>query len=107
MTGVDISDKQIELAQRNVARAVFVREDMMDLSFSAERFDAVAAFYSIVHVPPRTSRSCCATSAWLRKDGVLVISLEKPARSAAQTTKKIGWERPCTGATSTPKPTCV
>ncbi|MCB0114490.1 MAG: class I SAM-dependent methyltransferase, partial [Caldilineaceae bacterium] len=83
VTGVDISDKQIELARRHVARAEFVRADMMDLSFAADQFDAVAAFYSIVHVPredqPQLLRNLYT---WLRPGGLLVISLGAHAQRA-------------------------
>ncbi|MFC1920667.1 class I SAM-dependent methyltransferase [Chloroflexota bacterium] len=51
VVGVDISEKQLLLATRNVPEANFILGDMTNLGFSGEAFDAVAAFYSITHVP--------------------------------------------------------
>ena len=51
VTGVDISVKQVTLAQQNVPTAKFVHSDMTKLDFPEGSFDAVAAFYSMIHVP--------------------------------------------------------
>lgn len=51
VTGVDISEKQLALARKNVPEARFIRADMMKLDFEPETFDAVVAFVSIIHVP--------------------------------------------------------
>src|SRR5919109_1173881 len=51
VTGVDISERQIELAKRRVPKATFVRADMTEIRFPPESFDAVAAFYSLTHLP--------------------------------------------------------
>ncbi|MDA1258464.1 MAG: class I SAM-dependent methyltransferase [Chloroflexi bacterium] len=50
-TGVDISPGQIELARKNVPDADFVVADIADVEFPDGRFDAVTAFYSIIHLP--------------------------------------------------------
>jgi ubiquinone/menaquinone biosynthesis C-methylase UbiE len=49
--GVDVSDRQLELARAEVPAATFVHADFMELDFPAETFDAVTALYSIVHAP--------------------------------------------------------
>ncbi len=76
VTGVEISTRQVELARMNVPGATFVQGDMCRLNFSPESFDAIAAFYSIIHVPqheqPRLLRDIAG---WLRPDGILVASL--------------------------------
>ena len=51
VTGVDISERQIRLARRNVPDAKFIQGDMTLLKFPAASFDAVVDFYSITHVP--------------------------------------------------------
>lgn len=51
VTGVDISARQIEMARQAVPDATFVCSDVMDVSFPAEHFAAVTAFYSIIHLP--------------------------------------------------------
>jgi ubiquinone/menaquinone biosynthesis C-methylase UbiE len=49
--GLDLSPGQLDMARRCVAAAEFVRGDMAALSFAGASFDAVAAFYAIIHVP--------------------------------------------------------
>ena len=51
VVGVDISERQLELARAAVPGAAFVQADFAELEFSADAFDAVTALYSIVHVP--------------------------------------------------------
>ena len=51
VTGVDISTEQIARARANVPRAEFLEADMTELELPPASFDAVAAFYSLNHVP--------------------------------------------------------
>jgi SAM-dependent methyltransferase len=74
--GVDASTRQIELARANVPAAEFIQADMTTLDFAPASFDAVAAFYSITHVPreehaPLFNR----IAAWLKPEGQFVASL--------------------------------
>lgn len=76
VTGVDISERQIELARKNVPDAMFVRADMASLNFPPRSFDGVAAFYSITHVPREEHPGLLRRIAgWLRAGGVLVAAL--------------------------------
>jgi SAM-dependent methyltransferase len=50
-TGVDISPGQIELAKANVPGAKFIVSDIAEVEFPSDSFDAVTAFYSIIHLP--------------------------------------------------------
>lgn len=49
--GVDISEKQIELAKQNVPKAKFICQDMTKVTFPDEHFNGILAYYSIIHVP--------------------------------------------------------
>lgn len=49
--GVDISEKQIELARQNAPNAEFLCEDMTKIKFPDEYFDGILSYYSIIHVP--------------------------------------------------------
>lgn len=51
VTGVDISDRCIELASVNAPGIRFVREDILRMSFPGENFDGIISFYSIIHTP--------------------------------------------------------
>ncbi|MGH3090292.1 MAG: class I SAM-dependent methyltransferase [Rubrobacteraceae bacterium] len=57
VTGVDISEKQLELARRNVPGACFLKADMTNLDFEPETFAAIVAFVSIIHVPREEHRA--------------------------------------------------
>lgn len=49
--GVDISEKQIELARQNAPNAEFLCEDITKIKFPDEHFDGILSYYSIIHVP--------------------------------------------------------
>jgi SAM-dependent methyltransferase len=51
VTGVDISGRCVDMARALNPGMCFVREDMRNLSFAAETFDGVVAYYSIIHTP--------------------------------------------------------
>ena len=76
VTGVDISTRQIERARRNVPEASFINTDMTEVDLPASRFDAVVAFYSIIHVPrdqhPELIHSIVA---WLRPGGTMAAAM--------------------------------
>lgn len=80
VTGVDVSRRQVELARRNVPSATFVHADMADLSFPAGSFDAVVAFYSIVHLPREEHAGLLRLVAdWLKPGGLFVASMGSSA----------------------------
>src|ERR1051325_683674 len=51
VTGVDGAARQVELARRNVPGAEFIQADITAIPLSPAAFDAVAAFYSVTHIP--------------------------------------------------------
>lgn len=76
VTGVDLSGRSIELARRTVPGATFLRADMAAARFPASSFDAVTAFYSIIHVPREEHASLLGRVAgWLRPGGLLVATM--------------------------------
>ena len=76
VTGVDVSQRQIERARLSVPKATFIRADITSLRLPQCSFDAVTAFFSIIHVPrdeqPDLLRSIAA---WLRPDGLLFATM--------------------------------
>ncbi|HUN96738.1 MAG TPA: class I SAM-dependent methyltransferase [Bradyrhizobium sp.] len=75
VTDVDASASQIERARRNVLEAQFIAADMMAVELPGCAFDAVAAFYSITHLP-RDERSDVLKriTGWLKSGGRLLAS---------------------------------
>lgn len=70
VTGVDVSDRQLELARQYVPAAHLIKSDMTSLAFPAASFDIVVAFFSIIHVP-REEQSALVSRIydWLRPGG--------------------------------------
>jgi SAM-dependent methyltransferase len=76
VTGVDISPRQIALARLNVPRATFLHADMTALDLPPASFAAVAAFYSIIHVPREQHGTLLRSiAAWLHLGGLFVGAL--------------------------------
>jgi SAM-dependent methyltransferase len=76
VTGIDLSARHVALAQQNVPTATFVQADMAELSFSPASFDAVVAFYSIIHVPRAEQPDLlCAIATWLKPGGLFVAAM--------------------------------
>ena len=74
--GVDLSQQQLDLARANVPNARFEKADMTALSFPDGEFDAIAAFYSILHVPRAEQPALIAKIArWLKPGGLFLASL--------------------------------
>ena len=51
VTGVDISNVQLELARQNVPEGRFIHGDLGSLDFPDGSFDAVVSFYTLEHIP--------------------------------------------------------
>ena len=76
VTGVDISQQQIQFARCNVPQATFIQGDMTQLKFPSASFDAVVAFYSITHVPREQHANLMTLIAnWLKPGGLFVASM--------------------------------
>ncbi|MCD6225755.1 class I SAM-dependent methyltransferase [bacterium] len=54
--GVDISEKQIQLARKNTPEAKFIKADMLEIDFPVNSFDAIVSLYAIIHVPRKYHR---------------------------------------------------
>lgn len=76
VTGVDLSAENVRLARARVPGGRFLRADMADIDFPAGSFDAVAAFYSLIHLPRREQRGMMARiHGWLRPGGLFLANL--------------------------------
>lgn len=76
LVGIDISPVSLATAKRNLPNSDFVCADMAALGFRPESFDAVAAFYSIIHLPREEHAALFrAIAGWLKPGGRFVASL--------------------------------
>lgn len=80
VTGVDISDVQIERARQLVPAATFIRADATELDFPPGSFDAVICLYALIHMPldhqPQLLQSIAR---WLRPGGWLLATTGQDA----------------------------
>ncbi|KAF3062109.1 Sterol 24-C-methyltransferase erg-4 [Daldinia childiae] len=86
VTANDISTTQIELARKNLLgaaeenarsseRLALIEGDMTKLSFTDQSFDAVFAFYSLIHLPRTEQTEMVGKIArWLKPGGYLVAN---------------------------------
>ncbi len=50
LTGIDISEKQIEQAKENVPNAEFICKDISEFEFENNHWDAIVSYYAIFHL---------------------------------------------------------
>jgi 2-polyprenyl-3-methyl-5-hydroxy-6-metoxy-1,4-benzoquinol methylase len=70
VTGVDLSDVQVERARQLVPAASFLRADATQLELLASSFDAVVSLYALIHMPLDEQPSLLGRiGRWLRPGG--------------------------------------
>jgi len=77
VTGIDISQTQINLARQNVPTGHFLQGDAGSVEFPPTSFDAVVSFYTLEHIPREEHKTVLrCIYKWLRAGGLLLISIE-------------------------------
>lgn len=85
VTGVDFSEVQIERARRLIPGATFLQADMTSLEMPETSFDAVIAFYSLIHVPVEEHQSLLArVVTWLRTEGYVLAIIGHTAGTGTE-----------------------
>jgi SAM-dependent methyltransferase len=85
VTGVDVSDVQIERARQLVPGAVFLRADATDVDFPPGSFDAVVCLYALIHLPlDRQPPLLRSIARWLRPGGWLLAVTGQDAWTGTQ-----------------------
>ncbi|MET8257379.1 class I SAM-dependent methyltransferase [Micromonospora sp. NPDC005205] len=80
VTGVDISDVQIERARRLVPNGTFLRADATRLDLPPASFDAVVCLYAVIHMPLADQPQLIESIAtWLRPGGWLLATVGNSA----------------------------
>jgi cyclopropane fatty-acyl-phospholipid synthase-like methyltransferase len=74
--GIDISDRQIELATKNVPTGIFKRKDMLELKDKEYSVDAVISFYAIFHTPRKKHLDLFKKiKTFLPKGGIILVTM--------------------------------
>jgi cyclopropane fatty-acyl-phospholipid synthase-like methyltransferase len=77
LTGIDISQAQIDLARKNVPSGTFLKADLSTVQFPDSSYNAVVSFYTFEQVPRRTHAQLFArVASWLKPGGYLLLSVE-------------------------------
>jgi ubiquinone/menaquinone biosynthesis C-methylase UbiE len=77
LTGVDISEAQIILAQKRVPNGEFIHGDLASVNFADETFEAIVSFYSLEHLPRREHAGILSRMyRWLSPGGFILLSTE-------------------------------
>lgn len=88
VTGVDISDVQIERARALVPAGRFVRADMTAVSFPRATFDGVVCLYALIHVPLEEQPGLLGkVYRWLGPGGLFLVT----TGATAWTGVEEGW----------------
>jgi SAM-dependent methyltransferase len=85
VTGVDVSDVQVERARELVPDATFLRADATETDWPDESFDAVIALYALIHIP--LDRQPClldGIARWLRPGGWFLATTGQDAWTGTQ-----------------------
>ena len=76
VTGVDISEVQIERARRLVPTGTFLREDAIQLELPPASFDAVVCLYALIHMPlVEQPQLIYRIATWVRPGGWLLATV--------------------------------
>ena len=100
VTGNDISTTQLALARKNLSeysnsdRITLLDGDMLSLTFPPASFDAITAFYSIIHLPRAEQTQLVAKIAeWLKPGGYLLANFSAAAMERLEEETWLGHER--------------
>src|SRR4028118_940361 len=76
VTGVDISQKMIEIAKSQIPQGRFFVSDMVECQFNQEEFDVIVSAFAIIHVPQEKQLSLFKKIfEWLKKNGTAYLVL--------------------------------
>ncbi|MBD3189123.1 MAG: methyltransferase domain-containing protein [Candidatus Heimdallarchaeota archaeon] len=75
VTGVDVSETMVNLAQKNVPKAAFLQKDILTLDFPDETFEGIICLYTLWHIPRERHRAIFKNfHRMVKKGGLLVIN---------------------------------
>ena len=75
---IDISEKMLKAAQKNVPNAKFKKMSMYNMKFKDKSFEGAIAFFSFLHLEKKKIKKIFKDlNKFLKKDGYLVFSVNK------------------------------
>lgn len=92
ITGIDISDRCIELASALNPDMHFAREDFARMSLESDSFDGVVSYYSIIHTPKNILHKVLREFYRVLKPGGLLLIAVKAGYEESLKTDLLGIE---------------
>jgi 2-polyprenyl-3-methyl-5-hydroxy-6-metoxy-1,4-benzoquinol methylase len=87
ITGIDLSEKMLELARQQVPQGRFYLQDSRKAVFPASSFDAIILSFSIVHLETEAAKLLLLRAAeWLKPGGYLYVSFMEGKQAGFETT---------------------
>jgi len=75
VVGIDVSERQIHEARRNLPNLEFICADVRDCEFEQASLDGIVSFYCFNHIPRYSYRDLFAKfTRWLKENGLLIAS---------------------------------
>ncbi|MDX2970578.1 class I SAM-dependent methyltransferase [Kribbella solani] len=85
VTGVDLSEIQVNRARSQVPTATFIHADATKLDLPPASFDAVLSFYTLIHIPLDEQQALLRrVASWLRPGGFFVATVGSTAWTGTQ-----------------------
>lgn len=77
VTGIDLSEKMINIAKNKFPTIDFRVADLTDIEFESEKFNVVVLLYSLIHIPKKDIKIILTKFyKMLRKGGLIYIALQ-------------------------------
>ena len=75
VTGVDFSEKMLELAQKYVPEMKTIHSDITNIKFEENNFDAITAIYSLFHIENKKHKNLFENLyKWLKPNGKILFT---------------------------------
>ena len=75
VTGVDFSEKMLELAKKYVPKMNTILSDITEINFPSESFDIITSIYSLFHLTNENQLKILKnTYKWLKKDSFMLFT---------------------------------
>jgi 2-polyprenyl-3-methyl-5-hydroxy-6-metoxy-1,4-benzoquinol methylase len=76
VTGVDISERMIEIAREQLPQGDFIQSDMTECEFDEASFDLIVSTFAIVHIPQSEQEQLFKNIwKWLKFSGIAYLTL--------------------------------
>ena len=89
VTGIDISQKHVDLSKKNVPEGKFIKGDFSRFDFGNEKFDGIISFYAIFHIPREEHKDLfIKMNQLLAEKGLILVTL---GTSASEYGEEADW----------------